>query len=438
MYGRPCGRPFSAITFSAITNFFISLYFLDRGKPYPYTPMKYQNLHIQTQREFPNNARTQGFGWLVRAGYLTRENEILPLGERAIAQLESLAKDSSFLFHLSLHLFHNENETYFPLSTGSIEIIHCPSCNYTERIELAQFKKTLFSQEAQLPVEKVSTPDCSTIESLANFLNIPKEKTAKALMYTRTSDNQFVFVVARGDMTLSEAKLKNTIGEVRMATADEITDAGAAAGYASPVGLKNALIVVDDLIPQSPNLAAGANEAGYHLLNTNCGRDYSPQITADLIQAKAGDACINCGNPLSAFAVLVLATRSEFHFENILLALAETHHDDKGLTFPKSAAPFDVYLMHIAGKELDTRAKADEIYSQLQNAGITVLFDNRDERAGVKFNDADLIGCPIRITVGEKALQNGMVELKLRKEKENQATPMVDIISMIEKITDKS
>jgi prolyl-tRNA synthetase len=398
--------------------------------------MKYQNLHIQTQREFPNNARTQGFGWLVRAGYLTRENEILPLGQQAISRLQNLSTDPSFLFHLSLPLHHNEHETYFPLSTGSTEIVHCESCKYTERLELAQFKKTTFSQEEQIPVEKVLTPDCNTIESLANFLNIPKEKTAKALMFTRISDNKFIFVVVRGDMTLSEAKLKHAVGEVRMATADEITNAGAAAGYASPVGLnaERVLIVIDDLIPQSPNLAAGANETGYHLLNTNSGRDYSPAIVADLIQAKAGDICINCSNPLSGFSALELATRSEFNFENILLALAETHHDEKGLTFPKSAAPFDVNLMHLAGKQLDTRAKAEEIYSDLQSAGFTVLFDNRDERAGVKFNDADLIGCLIRITVGEKALQNGMVELKPRKEKDNQSVLLEDLISHVKNI----
>jgi prolyl-tRNA synthetase len=395
--------------------------------------MKYRNLHIQTQREFPNNARTQGFGWLVRAGYLTRENEILPLGQQMISRMQYLSTNPSFFSLLTFPFFYNEQETFFPLSTGSTEIIHCQTCNYTESIELAQFKKTPFSQEEQLPVEKVSTPDCNTIESLANFLNIPTEKTAKALMYIRTSDNQFVFVVVRGDMTLSEAKLKNAVGEVRMATAEEITNAGAAAGYASPVGLnaKRALIVVDDLIPQSPNLAAGANETGYHLLNTNCGRDYSPAIVADLIQAKAGDTCINCGNPLSSLAVLHLATRSTFNFANILLALAETHHDDKGLTFPKSAAPFDVYLMHIAGKQLDTLAKAEEIYNDLQTAGVSVLFDDRDERAGVKFNDADLIGCPIRITVGEKALQNGMVELKPRKEKENRLVALEKIIEEI-------
>jgi prolyl-tRNA synthetase len=400
--------------------------------------MKYTDLKIQTQREAPNNARTEGVAFLVRAGYMTRENEILPLGQQTISRLQNLSSDPSFFSLLTFPFFHNEHETYYPLSTGSTEIIHCSSCNYTELFELAQFKKTPFpkeqEQQEQLSVEKVSTPDCNTIESLVNFLDISKEKTAKALMYTRISDNQFVFVVVRGDMTLSEAKLKNTIGEVRLATAEEITNAGAAAGYASPVGLKNALIVVDDLIPQSPNLAAGANEAGYHLLNTNCGRDYSPEIVADLIQAKAGDACINCGNLLSTFATLHLATRSKFNFENILLALAETHHDDKGLTFPKSAAPFDVYLMHIAGKQMDTRSKAEEIYNDLQSAGITVLFDDRDERAGVKFNDADLIGCPIRVTVGEKALQNGMVELKPRKEKENQAILLDDLVSHLNKV----
>jgi len=362
---------------------------------------------------------------------LTRENEILPLGKHFIERLQNLSTNPSFFSLLTFPILHNEHETFFAFETGSTEIAHCDSCKYTERIELAQFKKTPFSQEEQLPVEKVSTPECSTIESLANFLNIPKEKTAKALMYTRISDNQFVFVVVRGDMQMSEAKLKNTVGDIRMATAEEIISAGAAAGYASPVGLKNALIVVDDLIPQSSNLAAGANEAGYHLLNTNCGRDYSPAIVADLIQAKAGDVCVNCGNLLSVFATLHLATRSTFNFENILLALAETYHDEKGLTFPKSAAPFDVYLMQILGKQLDTRAKAEAIYGQLQAAGISVLFDDRDERAGVKFNDADLIGCPMRITVGEKALQNGMVELKPRKEKENKLIALEKIIEEI-------
>jgi prolyl-tRNA synthetase len=250
-------------------------------------------------------------------------------------------------------------------------------------------------------------------------------------MYTRASDNQFVFIVVRGDMTLSEAKLQTAVEGLRLATAEEIINAGAVPGYASPVGLKDVLIVVDDIIPQSPNLVAGANEGGFHLLNTNCGRDYKPEFFADLTLAKAGDACLNCGEPLLQIATISLATRSEFQFENILLALAETYHDDKGLTLPKSAAPYEVYLMHLTGKELDTRARAEEIYNSLESAKISVLFDDRDERAGVKFNDADLIGCPVRVTVGEKNLKEGMVELKPRKEKENTLVPTGKLLDAI-------
>jgi prolyl-tRNA synthetase len=399
--------------------------------------MKYQNLQIQTQREFPNNARTPGFGWLVRAGYLTRENEVLPLGKQVIAKLEKLSKEIPFFFLIELPFIDNANETFFKTPTGSEEVFYCKNCGYLARKEIAKVRKTPYSEENQLPAIKIETPETSTIESLANFLNIPKEKTAKALMYTRISDNQFVFVVVRGDMQLSEAKLKSLAGDVHAATAEEIFKSGAVAGYASPVGLnaKRALIIVDDLIPQSPNLAAGANEAGFHLLNTNCGRDYIPAIIEDVTLAKEGDPCFMCGKALAIHRAEILVDKDEFYFENILLALAETHHDDKGLTFPKSAVPFDVYLMHIAGKQLDTRKKAEEIYNNLQTAGVSVLFDDRDERAGVKFNDADLIGCPIRVTVGEKALQNGMVELKLRKEKENQAILLEDLIPHLNKVS---
>ncbi len=146
--------------------------------------------------------------------------------------------------------------------------------------------------------------------------------------------------------------------------------------------------------PQSSNLAAGANEPGYHLKNTNYGRDYSAEVVADVVQAGAGDACPNCGTPLNSPNAELLADETGFYYENILAALAEVHHDDKGLTLPASAAPFDVYLMQLPGKEMDTKAKAEELYSSLQSAGISVLFDDRAERAGVKFNDADLIGCP--------------------------------------------
>ena len=393
--------------------------------------MKYRDLNIQTQRDAPNNARTEGFAFLVRAGYLTRENSLTPLGELAVSHLRELSADPSFFSELSLPTIGNDHEIFFPISSGSVEIAHCTNCKYTERLELARFAKTPLPGEDELSLEKVVTPECHTIEALANYLNVPREKTAKALMYTRPSDGQFIFVVVRGDMQLSEAKLKQLAGEVRPATVEEIERSGAAAGYASPIGLVNTLIVVDDLIPRSQNLVAGANEAGYHLKNTNYGRDYSAEIVEDLIQAGAGDPCIICGNPLSTLSAVFLATRKSYDFGNLLLALAETHHDGKGLAFPHPAAPFDLYLMQIPGKEIDTGARAEELYNNLQNTGIAVLFDDREERAGVKFNDADLIGSPIRITVGEKGLKEAMVELKRRTEKENQLVPIDRIVEHI-------
>jgi prolyl-tRNA synthetase len=395
--------------------------------------MKYRDLKIQTQREAPNNARTEGFSHLVRAGYMTRESMLTPLGEQAVKRLQALSNDPAFISLLSLQTIGAEGEIYFPIATGNMQVMHCAACGSTARKEVAKFKKVPFSQEAPIPMEKVHTPDCNTIESLAKLLKIPKEKNAKALMYTRISDEQFVFIAIRGDMTLSETKLNSALEGLRLATPQEIANAGAVAGYASPVGLKDVLIVVDDLIPQSPNLVAGANEAGYHLLNTNCGRDFKPEFFADLTLANQNDACLNCGEPLSESSAYQLVINRDNDFQSILFSLAEAHHDEKGLTFPKSVGPFDVYLMHVTGKEMDTRAKAEEIYRSLEDAGISVLFDDRDERAGVKFNDADLIGCPLRVTIGEKALKEGMVELKPRKEKDNKLVQMQNLIEEIKK-----
>ena len=396
--------------------------------------MKFRDLQIQTQREAPNNARIEGFAFLVRAGFLTRENVPTKLGEYAIEHLRSVAEKAL----PAVPTIESGKDTFFPIAYGDVEIIHCPSCKYTERLEIARFAKPETHHVPPLPLEKMATLDCNTIESLANFLGTPKEKTAKALMYTRTGDQKFIFVVVRGDMQLSEAKLKAIVGEVRAATVDEIVAAGAAPGYASAIGLREALIVVDDLIPQSPNLVAGANEDGFHLLNTNYGRDYSAGILTDLIQAKEGDACAECGTPLTVLSAISLKKNDEYEIENILLALAEAHHDEKGLTIPHPAAPFDVYLMNLPGKEIDTRARVETMYRALQAGNIPVLFDDRDERAGVKFNDADLIGCPIRVTAGEKALKEGMMEFKPRNEKENQPVPVEALADKIKSFLQQS
>ena len=379
--------------------------------------MKYRDLHIETQREFPNNARTEGFGWLVRAGYATRENELTPLGDYAVDYIRTIARSDALAFfsRLSLQTITAEEATFFPVDTGSKLIIHCPACKYSACKELALFQKSSLPSDEPLPTEKVFTPDCHTIDALAAYLDIPKEKTAKAMMFTLVPSGKLVFIVLRGDMNLSETKLRNVVGEVRLATTGEIEQAGAVAGFASPVGLVDALIVVDDLIPQSPNLASGANEMDYHLLNTNCGRDYQAEIVTDIALAKAGDLCAMCGSPLEEVNCISLKDDDGYQFKNILLALSESHHDDKGLTFPKSASPFAAYLMHVPGKTHDTRVRAEEAYLACQEVGLSVLFDDREERAGVKFNDADLIGCPVRITIGERGLENGVAEFKMRK-----------------------
>jgi len=397
--------------------------------------MKYRDLSIQTQREAPSNARTEGFAFLVRAGYLTRENDLTLFGEHAVKHLRRLQEESgiSFFSEIGLPVLRSSEEVFFPIKGGPLEVIHCAACKYTDRLELARFAKPAPPAEQQLPLEKVQTPHCDTIEALANFLQVPQAMTAKALMYTRREDSQFVFAVVRGDMQLSEAKLKRVIGDVQLAKEEEIIRAGAVPGYASPVGLKHALIIVDDLIPASKNLVAGANEPGLHLKNTNYERDYTAGVVADLVQARENDGCPECGTALSSLLCLPLVTHNELSFNNILLGLAEAYHDERGLTLPRSAAPFEVYLMNVPGKEIDTRTTAAGIYHTLQTAGIAVLFDDRDERAGVKFNDADLIGCPLRLTAGERALKEQKIELKPRTARDSQPVPLSELVSVLKK-----
>ena len=176
--------------------------------------MRYLDLKIETLRQAPSNARTEGFAFLVRAGYITREGEPTLLGRQALSRLEHLAKGNpDFFVQLGLFAIQTEsNEFFFEVPTGKIEILQCQACHYAERREIARFKKQALPAEPVLPAEKVRTPECNTIESLANYLGVPKEKTAKALMYTRPLDGQFVFAVVRGDMQLSEAKLKKLAG----------------------------------------------------------------------------------------------------------------------------------------------------------------------------------------------------------------------------------
>ncbi|HFE66403.1 MAG TPA: proline--tRNA ligase [Chloroflexi bacterium] len=345
---------------------------------------------------------------------------------------------------------------------GEDTILQCEECGYKANRQTAVFQKTAAASEEMQPIEKVATPDCKTIADLARFLNIPEAKTAKVIFLTATimegqeKRERLIFAIVRGDMNLNETKLGNAVGAVglRPSTEAEIRAVGAEPGYASPVGLDGVLVVVDDAIPNSPNLVAGANEAGYHLKNVNLGRDYTADIVADIAAAEAGALCGQCGAEMTAVRGVEVSNifkLSTAYSESLgatfldkdgrpqpivmgsyglgvtrtLACLAEEHRDEHGLVWPVSVAPYHVHLVALRGGE----ETADSLYAQLREAGVEVLYDNRKEAPGVKFNDADLIGLPLRLTVSKRSLKNGGVEAKLRRETERQIIPLSSAVA---------
>ncbi len=356
----------------------------------------------------------------------------------------------------------------WPSEVGEESVIVCDACGYTADQAVARAGKTLPPAEDMLPMEDVETPDCKTIADLARFLNVPESRTAKALFlvaYIEGEGDRFVFAVVRGDMDLNEAKLKRVLNAetIGPATEAEIRSVGAEPGYGSPVGLKGVTVVVDDLIPQSPNLVAGANRPGYHTLNVNYGRDYEAAIVADVTLARAGDPCPECGAPLrvekgiemacmakvgadysramnvtyldrNGGAQPVVMGRYRLYADRLLAAVAEANHDEHGILWPEAVAPYHVYLMTLGKRSETVEAAADRLYAGLTAAGVDVLYDDRDERAGVKFNDADLLGMPLRVVVGERGLKKGTVELKHRRKQEIATVPVGDLVSLVKEI----
>lgn len=356
------------------------------------------------------------------------------------------------------------HEYMYLTAVGEDTLLLCDECGYKANRQIARFRKPKADKAEAAELEKVETPNLATIEALANFLNIEKAQTAKAVFLMGKFaegdevSEKLIFAVLRGDMDLNETKLGNAVGanELRAAHEDEIKAVGAVPGYASPIGIQDVLVVVDDLIPESANLVAGANEAGYHLRNVNYGRDYEAQIVADIASAEDGYLCPDCGSPMHAsrgvevgnifklgtdFSVPQGAT---FLDENgkeqpvvmgsygigsgrLLACIAEEHHDEGGLVWPISVAPYHVHLVALRGGE----DKADALYADLRAKGVEVLYDERDESPGVKFNDADLIGLPIRVTVSKRSLDEGGVEMKLRNAEERTIVNWDDAVAEV-------
>ena len=348
------------------------------------------------------------------------------------------------------------HEFMYLTSIGEDTLILCDGCGYTANRQVATFRKPEPVPEAPRPVEKVATPHTSTIADLAELLGVPESRTAKAVFLM--AGERFIFAVIRGDMEVNETKLANAVGAtaLRPATEVEILAVGATPGYASPVGLKNVFVVVDDLLPASPNLAAGANEEGYHLLNVNYGRDYQADVICDIAAARDGDLCPQCSMALrSARGVEVgnifqLGTRYTdalgaayldregkprpvvmgsygIGSGRLLACIAEEHNDANGLIWPVTVAPYHVHLVSLPGAE----AEAEKLYADLWAAGVEVLHDDRTESAGVKFMDADLIGLPLRLTIGKRSLQAGGVELKRRDRAEKTIVTLTEVVAHV-------
>ena len=350
---------------------------------------------------------------------------------------------------------------------GEDIVLICPNCGYADNREVATFRREPATGEPLLPMEEIETPSTTTIQSLADFLDIPLAKTAKAVFYTGDS-GKFVFAVIRGDLDVNETKLRKASGEggLTPATVEEIRATGAEPGYGSPIGVRNARIVIDESVRDTPNLVAGANRVGWHLRNTNPGRDYEPDVIADIASAEAGFPCPTCGAPLTAERaievgnIFKLGTRysqalgaeyldAEGMSHPIVMGsygigsgrvaatIVEQHHDDRGIIWPVSVAPYEVSLMWIGGEnESEPQDAADRLYDELMSAAIEVLYDDRPERAGVKFNDADLIGNPVRVSVSSRTLGKGEAELKLRAASEAVFVPLAEVVPTVRGMLD--
>jgi prolyl-tRNA synthetase len=352
---------------------------------------------------------------------------------------------------------------------GEDTLIRCDNCGYSANRQIAVSKKRPCLEELALPIEKVATPDCKTIEDLASYLSIPTNKTAKAVFMMATilqgieRLERFVFIIIRGDMEVNETKLATLLHAIslRPAVDEEIRAVGAVPGYASPVGLTDVRVVVDDIIPYCTNLVSGANIEGYHLRNVNYGRDYQADIVADITMANEGDECPECGRPLHSIRgvevgnIFKLGTWiSEamgcYYLDRegksqpivmgsygigtgrLLACIAEEHHDEHGLIWPISVSPFQIHLVALPWKSGvssgESSTMAETLYKQFNEEQVECLYDDREESPGIKFNDADLIGNPIRLTISERSIKNGGVEYKRRDKTDKMIIPFENIL----------
>lgn len=365
----------------------------------------------------------------------------------------------------------NSHEFTAISEVGESEITYCNACKMAATTEKAEVADECSEEDVkEIPLEKIYTPNTKTITEVAQYLDIDEKKTIKALLFV-THDDQgeksgYAIAFIRGDRELNEVKLINALGihehQIEFADEAEIANAtGAVGGFTGPIGLVNCTVVIDSELTKLKNLCAGANEKNYHIKNVNYGRDYKGDIIADIKTLKANDPCPKCGAPvkhargIEVGQVFKLGTKysdsmgAVYKDENqkdkpivmgsygigvsrTLAAIIEQNHDENGIIWPMPVAPYEVMITVVKVKDDVQMELAEKMYDELVEAGIEVLLDDRDERVGVKFKDADLIGVPIRITVG-KGATNKLVEYKLRRDVEKVELHMEEAIEKAKK-----
>jgi prolyl-tRNA synthetase len=347
------------------------------------------------------------------------------------------------------------------VQSGEDLLVACTSCDYAANLEVAK-SRTLapVGPEGDVPsVERVHTPGVGSIEDVAKFLKLRPERFLKSLLYL--AGEELVLAVVRGDHEVHEVKLARALGvdEVHLASAADVEKAtGAAVGFAGPVGFKGRVIVDRDAA-NVRDAVTGANETDHHLVHVSIGRDFTAPVT-EIRSVLAGDQCPVCGSELESYRgieaghIFLLGTRytaqmggkylDEAGKEQTIVAgcygigvsrlvatVIEQHNDQNGIRWPLALAPYQVQIVAL-GDSAEVRAAVEQIEAGLERAGIEVLVDDREERPGVKFKDADLIGVPLRVTVGEKGLKSGQVELKPRSEPDPKKAELVPLGAIVE------
>lgn len=339
--------------------------------------------------------------------------------------------------------------------SGEAEIVFCTSCDYAANVEKAELFPLEAEEEAMLTKEEVVTPDCKTIADVCAYLKLPVDHSVKAVAYN--SEKGLILCFVRGDHEVNEIKVINTCGviDLEMATEEQLAAAGTVGGYMGPVGIDNkkVIVVVDATVMKMHNVCCGANKEGYHFINVNPGRDFTPTYVADIRLIQEGDPCPHCGGEVSKargievgqvfklFTKYSSALKATYLDENgkeqpivmgcygvgvsrTMAAAIEQNYDDNGIIWPIEIAPYHVLVVPVNTKDEASAAKAEEIYMQLKKVGLETVIDDRNERPGVKFKDADLIGYPLRVVVGPKTLTEGKLEVKIRKTGEIRYLPL--------------